>query len=350
MSVNAIDRRSRAATACPAPSFLCAAVLAAIAFAGCASPGGGSANAGTQAPPPMQLHGTAYEAALVVELPKVPPKDRPGLHNVYALSDDIISGSEPHGEEAFAELARMGVRTILSVDGKVPDADLAAEHGMKYVHVPIQYKGITADEKARIAKTFRELDGPFYVHCFHGKHRGPAAAAIGRVVRDAVPREQAIAEMRQWCGTAQSYEGLYQTIAASPLPTAVETRAYAFDFPAAHPIGGVRQAMIEAARADDHLAYLSKREWQVDPEHPDVDALNEATKLASILERMGALDEVASKPADFRGWMTDSVRHSQELRDAIGAWQKGGGAAQGLSEAYQRLANDCKACHMVYRN
>ena len=70
-------------------------------------------------------------------------------------------------------------------------------------------------------KTFRELDGPFYVHCFHGKHRGPAAAAaLGRIAVDGVPREQAIAEMRQWCGTSEKYEGLYRTIAEVLRPDA----------------------------------------------------------------------------------------------------------------------------------
>ena len=45
-------------------------------------------------------------------------------------------------------LADMGVKTILSVDGKTPDVEAAKKLGMRYVHVPIQYRGITESERA----------------------------------------------------------------------------------------------------------------------------------------------------------------------------------------------------------
>ncbi len=301
------------------------------------------------APPLTSLDGSAYATGARFELPPASPQDSSGLHNVYALSDQIISGSEPHGEEAFAELQAMGVRTILSVDGKVPDADLAAKYGMSYVHVPIQYKGIANEELTRIVKTFREKEGPIYVHCFHGKHRGPAAAELGRLVVDGISREQALAEMRR-CGTADTYEGLYRVVAEGDIPSEDETRAYAWDFPAAHPMEGFRSAMIEISRADDHLKALSKREWAADPAHPDVDAVNEATKLASTFERAHELEELAAKPADFTGWIQDSTRQSAALRDALTAWKAGSGSAEDATKAYKALSATCTACHDVYRN
>jgi hypothetical protein len=244
----------------------------------------------------------------------------------------------------------MGVRTILSVDGKVPDEELAAKYGMEYVHVPIQYRGISDDEMTRIAKTFRERDGPFYVHCFHGKHRGPAAAEIGRLVLDGITREQALAEMRQWCGTAESYEGLYRTIAGAQVPSVGETDRYAWDFPAAERAGGFRELMIEVSRADDNLKYLSKHEWQPGDDHPDVDAGNESFKLADALDAAARLDEVTEKPADFVGWMQDSVEQSAALRDAIRAVSAGTGTSADVAAAYKLLSASCSACHDVYRN
>lgn len=268
------------------PRFLVPSGLTLLTLAACASSGRSHAAPEREVSPPMPpFEGRAYDVAGTEQLPAAEPEEHADLHNVFELSENIVSGSEPHGEAAFEILRSKGIRTILSVDGKVPDAAMAAEYGMNYVHVPIQYKGVTDVEVAEIAKTFREQEGPFYVHCFHGKHRGPAAAAIGRLVLDGISRETAMAEMRQWCGTADSYEGLYDTIAHAPVPSAQQTSAMDWDFPAASPLEGVGGAMVEINRAHDHLKSLAKNAWRPDASHPDLDALNEATKLASTFER-----------------------------------------------------------------
>ena len=328
-----------------------ATVIACLAFsASCTS----SESKDNKVLPPVAaplpaFEGTVFQAAASTTIPKSTPDEHPELHNVFRLSDQIVSGSEPHGEEAFRILHTMGIRTILSVDGKVPDQEMAAKYGMKYVHVPIQYKGINDDEITRISKTFREQEGPFFVHCFHGKHRGPAAAEIGRLVLDGIPRETALAEMRQ-CGTAESYEGLYATIAHATIPSPETTEAMKWDFPAASPLEGLAGAMVQVSRADDHLKALAKNEFQPDPEHPDVDALNEATKLASLFERALALEDVLSQPDDFRGWMEDSKVQSATLRDALAALKQGTGSAVEADGAYKALSKTCSACHEVYRN
>ncbi|MFQ5845810.1 MAG: hypothetical protein ACE5JG_12575, partial [Planctomycetota bacterium] len=240
---------------------------------------------------------------------------------------------------------------ILSGDGKVPDAETAARHGMRYVHVPIHYRGITERELVRIVKTFRELKGPFYVHCFHGKHRGPAAAAVGRLVLDGVSRERAIAEMRQWCGTSDKYEGLYQAVAAQEIPSPEQTRRYAWDFPAAHHIEGFRKGMIGVSRAFDHLKALSGREWKPDPDHPDVDPVNEADKLAGLFERLGGLDELRARPADFLEWTGEAAREARRLNGALADLERGDGKARGpAGRSFRALKKLCDTCHVDYRN
>jgi len=287
----------------------------------------------------------AYELAGLEALPEVSPKDMDGLRNLYKLSNTILSGSEPIGEAAFAELERLGVRTVLSVDGKAPDQELAARHGMRYVHVPIRYHGIEEEELLQIAKTFRELEAPFYVHCFHGKHRGPAAAAVGRAVLDGAERERVVAEMRQWCGTSKKYTGLYETLASKPLPSAEETAAYAWDFPAAKPIEGFRQAMVEMTRLSDNVELIADNDWKADPAHPDVDPLNEAQQLLEIFRAAIELDEVIEQPEDFREWMARSVAASEKLVDAI----QSDARAEALA-AFDDVQSSCTDCHAVYRN
>ena len=298
-----------------------------------------------EAPPPLEGITNAYEAAGQSTLEEVAPEESAGVHNVFHLSEQVISGSEPHGDEAFERLAAMGVKTILSVDGKVPDEESAARHGMRYIHVPIHYSGISEDELVRIAKTFREAEGPFFVHCFHGKHRGPAAAAVGRMVLDGATREQALAEMRQWCGTSSKYEGLFRTVASGEMPSTASTVRYAWDFPAAHPLGGFRQAMVEVARHWDNLVALEERDWQTDPKHPDVDARNEAAKLADLFARANGLPEVQSSPEDFRDWMDTSVEEAGRLQQSLEA-----GEGAKASKALRNVKQTCGSCHAGYRN
>src|SRR5690606_22494127 len=200
------------------------------ALVACAT-SGKNGTQGPPPPPPLKIEGSAYEAAAVVRLPDAMAAEGSGLHYVYHLRPNVISGSEPHGDDPLAELARMGVKTVLSVDGQAPDHQTAAKYGLRYVHIPIQYKGITQEEMLKIAKTFREAEGPFYVHCFHGKHRGPAAAAIGRILLDGAPREVAAAEMRQWCGTGAEYDGLYRAVLTQELPDADATARLDYDMP-----------------------------------------------------------------------------------------------------------------------
>lgn len=303
--------------------------------------------------PPAPLRGvsSAYEAAAQLPLAKVTPMELPGLHNVFRLSETLVSGSEPHGEAAFVELQKLGVRTIVSVDGAVPDAALAGQYGMRYVHVPIQYKGIAADEALRLGKTFRELPGPFFVHCFHGKHRGPAAAALARCLIDGASRAQAIAEMRQWMGTAPEYEGLYQTIATQRLPTAQETAAYRFDFPAEHRAEGFVAGMVELARAFDNVKDAARNDFAVNPEHPDVDALHEARKVERLLEGCRETEANLGASPDFRGWMDEANTAADELVAALERMRRGTDGS--LADAKGRVAmigKACKACHKVYRD
>lgn len=305
---------------------------------------------------PLVLQSTAYEAAALVSLPVVTPSESPGLHNVYRLSEDIVSGSEPADPEALARIASWGVKTILSVDGKVPDAVAAEALGMKYVHVPIQYSGIDDEELLDIAKTFRELDGPFYVHCYHGKHRGPAAAAVGRVVLDGIPRDQAIAEMRQWCGTDSKYEGLYAAIATMPMPERAETEAWGFAFDSAHEYEGLRAGMVELARKWDLVKAGKKRQWAPDPVHPDVDVLQEAVQLHQIFEACSRLGDVRTYPDDFRAWLEDGRSGSEQLQRALGECSQDAATAGGVAwraeadTAYARVSNACASCHAAYRD
>lgn len=305
-------------------------------------------------PPPLDLIGTAYDFAGNITLPPVPPGNYPGLRNVYRLSDRIISGSEPTDHEALTQLAAWGVKTVISVDGKVPDLEGAQSVGMDYVHIPVRYNGIDDDQIAQIAKTFRELEAPFYIHCYHGKHRGPAAAAIGRVALDGLTRDRAIAEMRQWCSTASKYEGLYSSVAVSKIPSDAETAAYAFDFTPAKTYGGFRDVMVEMTRVWDEVKLVAANDWVTTPEHPDVDALQSSTQLHQLLLRCQEHDVDGADEADFQELMAQSTAGTSELVRLLTDCRTEGQAIEdvheGLSQAYESISESCLSCHIAYRN
>src|SRR5690349_16800920 len=81
----------------------------------------------------------------------------PGVHNAFRATQRIYSGSQPEGDEAFAAIAKLGVKTILSVDGSKPDAATARKHGLRYVHLPIGYDGVPTNRIAELAKLTAEV-------------------------------------------------------------------------------------------------------------------------------------------------------------------------------------------------
>src|SRR5438094_677830 len=81
--------------------------------------------------------------------------------------------SSPDGDEGFHSLQQLGIKTIVSVDGARPEVDLARKYGLRYVHLPIGYDAVPREQALRIARAIRDLPGPVYIHCHHGRHRGP---------------------------------------------------------------------------------------------------------------------------------------------------------------------------------
>ena len=328
------------------------ALLLALTLHSCASESDDGAQTSHVAP--VVDHGAselAYDVATRVQLPDVAPTNTDSLHQLFRLSHNIFSGAEPDQPGALQAIAGLGVKTILSVDGKAPNHEAAVAAGLRYVHVPIRYKGITEEEKLAIAKTFREMPGPFYVHCFHGKHRGPAAAALGRVVLDGASRERAVAEMRQWCGTSSKYEGLYQSIAYEDLPTAEDTADHDFDFAPAFQFEGLRGAMIEISRSFEGIEGSAKVDWKPNPNHPDLVPLNEARRIFQAYQQTLQHEDLTSTPSDLQEAMKRAAEQSAEMIRLLELKGQGNaGAADQAKALVASMKSSCGACHKAYRN
>src|SRR5262249_8775366 len=150
-------------------------------------------------------------AAAVAVNPHRLTDDLPGLENVLQVSAGILSGGEPHGTQGFCSLARLGVKTIVSVDGARPRVEEARSSGIRYVHIPIGYEGIAEPARLALARVAREADGPVYFHCHHGRHRGPAAAAIACVAAGNASGTDAL-KILEVAGTGREYAGLWRDV------------------------------------------------------------------------------------------------------------------------------------------
>lgn len=265
----------------------------------------------------------------------------PALHNLLQVSDRLYSGGEPHGDEAFASLARLGVKMVVSVDGAKPDVHAARKHGLRYVHIPIGYGGIDKEAGLSLARLVSDAEGPFYIHCHHGRHRGPAAAAVACVATGDVDGKGAI-KILERAGTGKGYAGLWRDVERyqvpcddAVLPALVEVAE----------IGSFAGAMAQIDRAYDNLRLCRDARWSTPDEHPDLVPAHEA-----LLLKEGLRESARNLPDEFgdefRTWITEAESIAQNLEDSCNA----GEPDDELSKRFQALTKSCNQCHEKYRN
>lgn len=315
-----------------APALTAAATLA----AGCAGPP-------ASPPPPNPTSAPASAVAIPV------PHDAAAVHNLYRLgpADNIISGGVPLGDAGFDELRRLGVATIISVDGAAPDVARAQARGMRYVHIPITYAEVSEAETLELARAIRDLEpaGAIYIHCHHGKHRSPAATAAAAIALGRISPDQGH-EFMLAAGTASNYSGLYTSVAATVPATTAAIDSAPDDFPPVRRATGIVAAMVEIDHAFEHLGDIRAAGWSVPAHHPDLVPAAEAGRLTDNLRI--SHDDTAS-PAlgtDFTRLLDRAITEAADLEESI----LQGRPAADLDSKFKLIQASCKECHTAYRD
>ena len=269
-------------------------------------------------------------------------EDLPGVHNVLPVTANIVSGSQPHGEEGFKTLKELGVDVVVSVDGATPQVELAREHGLRYVHVPIGYDGISDDAQAAFKRVMQDFGGQkLFFHCHHGKHRGPAAAAVACREAGVLTEEQALDFMRS-AGTSSDYGGLWKEITQfQPTPL---TRELPILVEVAE-VESVAAAMAKMDRIYDHLVLCEKAGWKVPPNHADLEPKQQALLLEESLHESGRLLQEDQYDAKFRQMLKESESLARELKQQISADKTAEASA-----TFKAVKKACNQCHAEYRN
>lgn len=266
-----------------------------------------------------------------------------GLEHFKKWSDELAQGGEPVGERALENLAALGFKTVISVDGAAPPVELAAKWGLRYVHVPIGYDGIEPRAALEIVKAVEVSDGPVYVHCHHGLHRGPAAAAIARIGVEGVDSATAVAGLE---ASGCKYEGLFRDVGAFAKPSAAELAAIPADLPSVRVPKGLVQSMSYIDRRWDFVNMGSKAKWGALAEHPDIDVAHEVGMIENSFRTLiGEEPKKAQPDARFLGYLREAQSAASELEAAIRA-----SAAEQADRSFARLKKSCEACHADYRN
>jgi len=291
----------------------------------------------------LQFSALAATPELVTNAP-------PSLHNVFRLSPRVISGSQPEGDVDFAWLRDQGVKTILSVDGAQPDLEQAHRYGLRYVHLPIGYGGIASNRLVELAKVAEAIPGRFYIHCHHGKHRGPAAAAIVCEATENWSEFEATAFLRE-AGTASEYKGLYRSVSDFRKINPQVLVGFTNAFPETSPQPGIVQTMLSLDSMMENMKACQKAGWRSPSEHPDVTPAHEAVLLWEQLREFGRSAATQAKPKAYQDLLAEAEKAADGLRTQLKMTLPEQTASLAPEDAALRqVAESCTACHQRYRN
>jgi protein tyrosine phosphatase (PTP) superfamily phosphohydrolase (DUF442 family) len=267
------------------------------------------------------------------------PGENPPVENFREVGSDLCVGGEPVGDEAFRALAVRGVKTVVTVDAGKPDVATAKKYGLRYVHIPIGYDGISDEAGRALARVMRDCKGPVYVHCHHGKHRGPAAAAVAGIAAGRLDHAAAI-HLLERAGTSRDYAGLWRDVAAytppppdTELPELVETAE-------------AESYAVTMGRIDhlyDDLDGMRSAGWKPFPARPDQTPAHEATLLMEAFREAARLtppERAAVKPG-----LTAAESLAADLTQALKSDDRAAATAK-----FATLKASCTACHRKHRD
>ena len=286
----------------------------------------------------MLLHGTVTGAEEPASISAV------GLRNAFRVTERIFCGSRPEGDAGFAELARLGVKTIVSVDGNKPDLASARKYGLRYIHLPFGYDGVPSERVVELSVAAAIKPGAIYVHCRHGRYRAPAAVAVMCESTAIWTPAQAEAWLKR-AGRGQVYAGLSQSVREFQQPTS-EQLARVGELPEMAKTSALVDAMVAIGDCLEALTAAQKAGWNVSPGQPLAPAQT-ATMLWEQLRDLAGADDTVARPPDFRARLGDAVKAADALRTNLGKPARD----HTLIEATMNETGlSCAACHRDFRD
>jgi protein-tyrosine phosphatase len=276
-----------------------------------------------------------------------PPAEEEQLlpENFTRFAGTMFTGGEPsrkHLEQLFA----LGVRTVISVDGAETPHQDAAEIGLRYIHLPIGYDGVPEEVSAALESLVNKGNEKIFIHCHHGKHRGPAVAAIFALLADTLTMVQALDKMEQ-IGTGEEYTGLWDSVRNfnKKKLDQVQPRTLV----AYHKVDDFTASMARIDRHYDAVKYHLAKNNAPDSAHIGSEELQHQSLLLeeALKESMRLQDspDADHKDKAFHDYLRISHEGAFRLRQSITS-----GKEAEVTSAFKRLKHSCVDCHADFRD
>lgn len=122
---------------------------------------------------------------------------RPGLSNLYQVSDALYRGALPE-DEGLASLDAMGIKTVVDLCLFHSEEEELEKYGIRYVGIPMA----PWDPKEKQLREFLDVvtdpaNQPVFLHCKRGADRTGTFVAGYRMVVEGWTTEQAVLEMTE---------------------------------------------------------------------------------------------------------------------------------------------------------
>ncbi len=274
-----------------------------------------------------------------------------GISNFFQLGERIYSGGQPAGDAGFATLQQLGVKTIISVDGTRPEVETAARFGLRYVHLPFGYDGVLGTNAVRLVRAAQVFPGAVFIHCHHGQHRGPTAAALVCEGLEGWSAEQARAWL-ELAGTDTNYPGLFKVVREFHPPSAEELAGVATNFPATAKLPGLVEAMVQIDQQFGALKAIRQAGFRTPANQPDLSPAHESLLLWESFREAQRLASARQRGPEFLAELAGAEAKADELhRRLAGAGTEPTVTRREAAEqTFQAMGQACATCHQQHRN
>ena len=123
------------------------------------------------------------------------------IENFAKVDEHYYRGSQPD-QEQFAELKRLGIKTVIDLRGdyKKAEESWVRDLGMNFFRIPLKTRVAATEEQTNyfLGLVNDPANWPVYVHCKGGRHRTGAMTGIYRITHDGWTADQVWEEMKKY--------------------------------------------------------------------------------------------------------------------------------------------------------